>query len=59
MKQFYKPGTTDWMLVNKLIDRLVQRGYEVFCAIVLTPVDIAAWDTWPEDVVWKQKDVNF
>jgi len=60
LKEFYnKPETTDWMLVNRLIDRLVQRGYEVFSASVLTPLDIAAWDTWPMDVVWKQKDANF
>ena len=59
MKRFYKPETRDWMLVNRLIHRLVQRGYDVFSASVLTPLNIIAWDRWPPDVVWKQKDANF
>ena len=58
---FYdKPETTDWMLVNRLIHRLVHRGYEVFDArYIYVRLDNTAWGEWPHDVVWKQKDVKF
>ena len=61
LKEFYDyPDTTDWMLVQRLIDRLVQRGYEVYNARYLTtPLDIVVWDKWPQDVVWKMKNVKF